>query len=192
MRVRRPSVGLEITAIPPHIPPALLDFSNRVIYSDDSLWSRIKADLRMRENRNHAPETLERSLDSTLESVDNAEELALSVAQRAGFDDDDLMKIGMAVRESMVNAVVHGNRYNAHKKVRLLVTPGPEWFTIRIADEGEGYDPANIPDPLAPENLMRTSGRGIFLIRSFMDEFEMRHREPQGTEVTLVKYVVSK
>ena len=74
----------------------------------------------MRENRNHAPETLERSLDSTLESVDSAEELALSVAQRAGFDEDDLMKIGMAVRESMVNAVVHGNRYNAHKKVRLL------------------------------------------------------------------------
>ncbi|HEX3748668.1 MAG TPA: ATP-binding protein [Bryobacteraceae bacterium] len=146
----------------------------------------------MRENKNHAPETLERSLDSTLESVDSAEELALSVAERAGFDEDDLMKIGMAVRESMVNAVVHGNRYSANKKVRLLVTHSPERFTIRIADEGEGFDVANIPDPLAPENLMRTSGRGIFLIRSFMDEFEMRHREPQGTEVTLVKYVVSK
>jgi len=65
------------------------------------------------------------------------------------------------------------------------VTHSPERFTIRIADEGEGFDAANIPDPLAPENLMRTSGRGIFLIRSFMDEFEMRHREPQGTEVTL-------
>src|SRR5208282_5709870 len=157
-----------------------------------SLGRRIKAVISMRENKNHAPETLERSLDSTLESVDSAEELAVSVAQRAGFDEDDLMKIGMAVRESMVNAVVHGNRYNAHKKVRLLVTHSPERFTIRIADEGEGYDPANIPDPLAPENLMRTSGRGIFLIRSFMDEFEMRHRQPQGTEVTLVKYVVSK
>jgi serine/threonine-protein kinase RsbW len=146
----------------------------------------------MRENRNHAPETLERSLDSTLESVDSAEELATGVAQRAGFDDDDLMKIGMAVRESMVNAVVHGNRYNANKKVRLLVTHGNERFTIRIADEGEGFDFQCLPDPLAPENLMRTSGRGIFLIRSFMDEFEMRRREPQGTEVTLVKYMVSK
>jgi len=115
----------------------------------------------MRDNKNHAPETLERSLDSTLESVDSAEELTLSVAQRAGFDEDDLMKIGMAVRESMVNAVVHGNRYSAHKKVRLLVTHSPERFTIRIADEGEGYDPANIPDPLAPENLMRTSGEAF-------------------------------
>ena len=146
----------------------------------------------MRENRNHAPETVERSLDSTLESVDSAEELALSAAQRAGFDEDDLMKIGMAVRESMVNAVVHGNRYNAHKKVRFAVTHNTERFTIRIADEGEGFDFASLPDPLAPENLMRTSGRGIFLIRSFMDEFEMRPREPQGTEVTLVKYMVSK
>jgi serine/threonine-protein kinase RsbW len=92
----------------------------------------------------------------------------------------------------MVNAVVHGNRYNAHKKVRLLVTHSPERFTICISDEGDGFDFANIPDPLAPENLMRTSGRGIFLIRSFMDEFEVRRREPRGTEVTLVKYVVSK
>ena len=132
------------------------------------------------------------TLDSSLDSVNKIELTAEQVAQRAGFDEDDLMKIGMAVRESMGNAVVHGNRYNAHKKVRLLVTHSPERFTIRIADEGEGYDPANIPDPLAPENLMRTSGRGIFLIRSFMDEFEMRHRDPQGTEVTLVKYVVSK
>ena len=163
-----------------------------VNYSDGSLWLRIKAVLRMRENMNHAPETQERSLESTLDSVDSAEELALAVAQRAGFDDDDLMKIGMAVRESMVNAVVHGNRYNSHKKVQLSVTHSAERFTIRIADEGEGFDFEALPDPLAPENLMRTSGRGIFLIRSFMDEFEMRHREPHGTEVTLVKYVVSK
>jgi len=146
----------------------------------------------MPEHWNHAPETFERQLDSTLESVDSAEELALNAAQRAGFDEDDLMKIGMAVRESMVNAVVHGNRYNAHKKVRLKVTHNRERFTIRIADEGEGFDFNGLPDPLAPENLMRTSGRGIFLIRSFMDEFEMRRRDPQGTEVTLVKYVVSK
>ena len=65
-------------------------------------------------------------------------------------------------------------------------------MTVRIADEGEGFDFESLPDPLAPENLMRTSGRGIFLIRSFMDEFQMRHLEPGGTEVTLVKYVVSK
>jgi serine/threonine-protein kinase RsbW len=146
----------------------------------------------MRDNKHHVPEAVERFLDSTLESVDSAEELALSVAQRAGFDEDDLMKIGMAVRESMVNAVVHGNRYNAHKKVRFSVTHNSDRYTVRISDEGEGFNFETIPDPLAPENIMRTSGRGIFLIRSFMDEFEMRHLDPGGTEVTLVKYLVSK
>jgi serine/threonine-protein kinase RsbW len=146
----------------------------------------------MRENKPHAPETVERFLDSTLESVDNAEQIAVGVAERAGFDEDELMKIGMAVRESMVNAVVHGNRYNAHKKVRFSVDKGAERFTIRIADEGEGFDFESLPDPLAPENLMRTSGRGIFLIRSFMDEFQIRHLDPSGTEVTLIKYMVSK
>jgi serine/threonine-protein kinase RsbW len=150
------------------------------------------ADLRMRENKHDVPETVERLMDSTLDSVDSAEELALGVAQRAGFDDDDLMKIGMAVRESMVNAVVHGNRYNSHKKVRFSVGHNSERLTLRIADEGEGFDFSLIPDPLAPENLMRTSGRGIFLIRSFMDEFEMRHLDLGGTELTLVKYLVSK
>ncbi len=146
----------------------------------------------MRENTRPVRETVERFLDSTLESVDSAEELAVGVAQRAGFAEDDLMKIGMAVRESMVNAVVHGNRYNANKKVRFSVDKNAERFTVRIADQGEGFDFENLPDPLAPQNLMRTSGRGIFLIRSFMDEFQIRHVEPAGTEVTLVKYLVSK
>jgi serine/threonine-protein kinase RsbW len=146
----------------------------------------------MRENSRNVPETVERFLDSTLESVDSAEELALGAARSAGFDDDDLMKIGMAVRESMVNAVVHGNRYNANKRVRLSVASSPELFTIRIADEGEGFEFESLPDPLAPENIMRTSGRGIFLIREFMDEVRIRRLEPRGTEVTLVKYMASK
>jgi serine/threonine-protein kinase RsbW len=146
----------------------------------------------MQENKHRAPEIVERFLESTLESVDHAEELAVGMAQRAGFDEDDLMRIGMAVRESMVNAVVHGNRYNAHKKVRFSVGHNTGRFTVSISDEGEGFDFESLPDPLAPENIMRTSGRGIFLIRSFMDEFQMRHLDPGGTEVTLVKYLVSK
>ncbi len=127
-----------------------------------------------------------------MDSVDNAEELAVGVAQRAGFGEEDLMKIGMAVRESMVNAVVHGNRYSALKKVRFSVARAGQRFTVRIADEGEGFDLDNIPNPLAEENIMRSSGRGIFLIRSFMDEVEMRRLEPAGTELTLVKYLASK
>jgi serine/threonine-protein kinase RsbW len=146
----------------------------------------------MRENMRHVPETVERSLESTLESVDSAEELATHMAERAGLADEDLMKIGMAVRESMVNAVVHGNKYNANKKVRFSVSHAAERLTVRIADQGEGFEPESLPDPLAPENLMRTSGRGIFLIRSFMDEFEIRRSEAGGMEVTLVKYAGSK
>ena len=169
-----------------------LDFDNPVIYSDDYLWPHVRAVLRMREKARHVPETVERFLESTLESVDNAEELAVAVAQRAGFDEDDLMRIGMAVRESLVNAVVHGNRYNANKKVRFSVINSAERFTIRIADEGEGFEYQEVPDPLAPENLMRTSGRGLFLIRSFMDEFQCRRLDSGGTELTLVKFMVSK
>src|SRR5512133_3954243 len=131
----------------------------------------------MRDPSRHVPENRELFLDSTLESVDSAEELAVGAAEKAGFADDDLMKIGMAVRESMVNAVVHGNRYNTNKKVRFSVAHNPERLTVRIADEGEGFDVSSLADPLAPENLMRTSGRGNFLIRSFMDEVDIRRAE---------------
>ena len=148
--------------------------------------------LRMSNQSRHEAETVERFLDSTLESVDHAEDIAVGLAKRAGFGEDDLTKIGMAVRESMVNAVVHGNRYNANKKVRFSVSKHSESLTVRIADEGEGFDFENLPDPCAGENLFRSSGRGIFLIRSFMDEFQIRRLAPGGLEVVLVKRMVSK
>jgi serine/threonine-protein kinase RsbW len=146
----------------------------------------------MRERSRHESETVERSLDSNLESVDHAEEIAVAVAKRAGFDEDELLKIGMAVRESVVNAVVHGNRYNANKKVRFSVVKNSERLTVQVTDEGEGFDYEHLPDPLAPENLLRSSGRGIFLIRSFMDEMLVRRMEPCGMEFTLVKYMAAK
>lgn len=145
----------------------------------------------MRDPSGHETETVERFLDSTLESVDSAEEIAVGMAQRAGFDEDDLLKIGMAVRESVVNAVVHGNRYSAHKKVRFSVAKNSRRFTIRVADEGDGFDYEHLPDPLAPDNLLRSSGRGIFLIRSFVDELEIRRLEPGGMEFILIKYLAA-
>jgi len=146
----------------------------------------------MREDSRSVSETVERFLDSTLESVDSAEEVTAGVAKRAGFEEDEVMKIGLAVRESMVNAVVHGNRYSEHKKVCLAVTHNGTRLTVRITDQGGGFDVDHLPDPLAEDNLLRTSGRGIFLIRSFMDEVRIRRLETGGTEVTLVKYAVSK
>jgi serine/threonine-protein kinase RsbW len=146
----------------------------------------------MRDDTRDVKETVERFLESTLDSVDQAEELASGAALRAGFDEDELMKIGMAIREAMVNAVVHGNRYSQNKRVRFELSLTSDRFTVVIADEGSGFDFAHIPDPLAPENLLRTSGRGIFLMRSFMDSVDLRHLESGGTEVTLVKKVESK
>lgn len=132
--------------------------------------------------------TLELTLESSLESVDTAEEAVVREATEAGFEEDDLHKIGIAVRECMVNAVVHGNRYNARKKVQLKVARDPSRIAISIADEGDGFDPSAVPDPLASENLLRFSGRGVMLMQAFMDEFQVSPREPRGTEVKMVKY----
>ena len=132
--------------------------------------------------------TLEHVLESTLESVDGAEETVLHEAEQLGFDEDDLHKIGISLRECMVNAVVHGNRYNTRKKVHLKVTRTPESLTIVVGDEGDGFDPNAVPDPLAADNLLRGSGRGVMLMQAFMDEFQISKREPQGTEAKMVKY----
>jgi serine/threonine-protein kinase RsbW len=136
-------------------------------------------------------QTVDQVLNSTLDSVDSAEEAVLGAARQLGFDEDDMHRIGMSVRESMVNAVVHGNRYNARKKVRLTISRTPDRLRVVIADEGEGFDMSSLPDPLANENLLRHSGRGLLLIQAFMDEFQIRTLEPKGTEVTMVKYRAS-
>jgi len=128
-----------------------------------------------------------RDFESTLESVDSAEAIISQAAESAGFDEDDLHKIGMAVRECMVNAVVHGNRYSVNKQVHLSVSRKEDLLTIKISDQGEGFDLSNVPDPLAEENLLRHSGRGVFLIRAFMDDVHFRKLLPHGTEVTLIK-----
>lgn len=135
----------------------------------------------------------EHQYQSTLESVDLAEGEILKAAEEAGFDEDDRHRIGMAVRECMVNAVVHGNRYNRNKKVHVQVSydePG-ESFTIRISDEGEGFEMQDVPDPLQDTNLLRHSGRGLFLMGAFMDDMKIRKLSPAGTEVTLVKKLAS-
>lgn len=128
-------------------------------------------------------------LESTLDSVDVAEEAVLRTAGEIGFPEDELHQIGMAIRESMVNAVVHGNRYNARKKVHLSVSRSSDRLTVVIGDEGEGFDLERLPDPLAEENLLKQSGRGLLLIQAFVDEFQVRRRHPAGTEVRMVKYL---
>jgi serine/threonine-protein kinase RsbW len=143
-------------------------------------------------------EVLDHDYPSALESVDVAEVEILNAADQAGFEEDDRHRIGMAVRECMVNAVVHGNRYNRNKKVHVGVSvekfekagekPGKYTrFTIRITDQGEGFEMEQVPDPLHDTNLLRHSGRGLFLMGAFMDDLRVRKLAPVGTEVTLVK-----
>jgi len=135
--------------------------------------------------------TLERvsyTLDSTLESVNKAEQTAEALAAKMPFDDESCHRIAMAVREAAVNAVLHGNAYDPNKKVTVSFENTGDSLVIKIADQGRGLKDEDIPDPLAEENLLKQSGRGIFLIRSFMDEVRIRNLEP-GTEITLVKHI---
>jgi serine/threonine-protein kinase RsbW len=126
-------------------------------------------------------------LESDLKNVEVAEEIARRVSDTAGFDEDDRHKIDMAVHESVINAIWHGNKNDPSKHVRLRFEIYSDRLEIRIWDQGNGYDPSQLPDPLAEENLLNVSGRGIFLIRTFMDEYRVETIAGVGTEVTLVK-----
>ena len=126
------------------------------------------------------------TLDSTLESVNTVEQLVEKFAADSGFPEEERHKISIAVREASVNAVLHGNAYDPTKKVTVGFDTTGESLVISIADQGRGLNPEEIPDPLAPENLLKQSGRGIFLIRTFMDEVRFRTLNP-GTEITLIK-----
>lgn len=127
------------------------------------------------------------TLESTLESVNKAEQAAHDVAVKSGLDEEQIDRIAMAVREATINAVLHGNQYDRSKRVTLAIETTPDTMTVSIRDEGKGLDPSGVPDPLAPENLLKQSGRGIFLIRAFMDEVRFRTMSP-GTEITMIKH----
>lgn len=131
------------------------------------------------------------TLDSVLASVDTVEQTAEQFALQAGFDEDTASQIAMVCREATVNAVVHGNKYDPTKHVNASFELTASALTIQIADQGAGLDPDTCPDPLAPENLLRTSGRGIFLMRALMDEVHFRQLTP-GTQITLAKHRAQK
>jgi len=130
---------------------------------------------------------LDTFLESSLESVDQAEEKVSTIALSIGFPEEEVFRLGMAVREAMVNAVVHGNRYSANKRVHFVIGRSERAIEIKISDEGIGFHPEAQPDPTAQENLLRQSGRGIMLIRAFVDEFVVQPGQPGGTEVILRK-----
>jgi len=123
-----------------------------------------------------------------MESVEEVEAAADQLAVEAGLDEDQRFHIAMAVREAAINAVLHGNDYDPARMIEVTLENTGEDLKISIADEGRGFDPDKVPDPLKEENLLRGTCRGIFLIRSLVDEVHFRQLHP-GTELTLVKHL---
>lgn len=130
---------------------------------------------------------------SAFEMLDFVQVVSDHVTRSVGMDEDASHWISVAIRESVINAIKHGNRNDASKRVFVefeTATPAdvPE-LKIRVRDEGEGFDPELLADPLAPENLLKSSGRGIFLIRNFMDDVQLQRAPEGGMEIRMLKRV---
>lgn len=139
-------------------------------------------------NAESTPETLhDQHLESTLASVDASEEIAKEVAARLGFNEETVYHISYAVREAVVNAVVHGNLYSANKRVHLVMQRLDRWLQVAVEDEGQGFEETGQADPLAEENLLSQSGRGILIIRAFMDEVMIGRAPGGGTRIIMRK-----
>ena len=130
-------------------------------------------------------------LPSSFEWLDLVQLLSDRLSVLAGLDEDAIHWVSVAVRESVINAIKHGNREDRQKHVTvefvLTPRPKPEQFVIRVLDEGEGFEPEEIADPLAPENMLKSSGRGIFFMRSFMDDVAIERRPEGGMMVRMTK-----
>ena len=130
-------------------------------------------------------------LPSAFEWLDLVQLLSDRLSGLAGLDEDATHWVGVAVRESVINAIKHGNRENRQKHVTVEFTltspPKPEELVVQVLDEGEGFDPGQLADPLAPENVLKASGRGIFFMRSFMDDVSVERRAEGGTAVRMRK-----
>lgn len=139
--------------------------------------------------KNSQPRRVDVTLQTKVESIDLGEELARRVAVVAGFEEDDQHRISMSVRESLINAFQHGNQRDAAKHIALSFLLYPNRLVVEVSDEGQGFRLEDVPDPLADESLLRSSGRGLFLIRSFMDECQVESGRNGGARLTIVKYL---
>ena len=126
-------------------------------------------------------------LDSTLEGVDEGENYVRAALQNAQLTEDDRYWVLLAAREVLVNAACHGNSLDPAKKVHLRISNSENEITIEIGDEGDGFEPAQVPDPKMAQNLAKQSGRGLLIARSFLDSITFSRREPRGTLVHMLK-----
>jgi serine/threonine-protein kinase RsbW len=127
---------------------------------------------------------------SAFEMLDFVQVVTEHLGRSVGLDDDARHWVSVAIRESVINAIKHGNRNDATKHVHVDLethSNGQPELSIRVRDEGEGFEPEEVADPLAPENLLKSSGRGIFLIRSFMENVQLRRAPEGGMEIRMTK-----
>lgn len=128
---------------------------------------------------------------SAFEMVDFVQVVSDHMARSVGLDEDSMHWVSVSIRESVINAIKHGNRNDATKRVfvdfEILNTAAVPELSIRVRDQGEGFEPEEVADPLAPENLLKSSGRGIFLIRNFMDDVRLQRAPEGGMEIRMVK-----
>lgn len=132
-------------------------------------------------------ETLELKLPSRIGSVDEAATKACEFATSLGLSDELLFAIDLAVRESVANAVKHGNKFDEAKDVDIRFDNSGEGFEITVQDHGHGFNLDEIPDPTDPANLLKTNGRGILFMRSFMDVVDWSNAPDGGLIVKMVK-----
>jgi len=126
-------------------------------------------------------------LPSHIEAVADAAAAVTDLIRNCGVSEELAFGIEMALREAVTNAMVHGNQEDESKSVEVIFNCHDNELEIEVGDQGEGFDPAKVPDPTNAENLLKTSGRGIFLMRTFMDEIEWRNRPEGGTAVRMTK-----
>jgi serine/threonine-protein kinase RsbW len=135
--------------------------------------------------------TVRLQIHSNFDMVDFVQVVSDRVGQLAGMDDDTVHWIGVAIRESVINAIKHGNREDYGKLVTVEFTfspmTDPRELVVRVLDQGEGFEPDSVADPLAPENILKSSGRGIFFMRSFMDDVSIARRPEGGMMVRMSK-----
>jgi len=129
------------------------------------------------------------TVGSRFENVDLVQAAIDQAIAERGADEDARHWVGLAVREAVANAIKHGNRQNPAKRVEVAVRIVDGFVDIRVEDEGEGFDPDKVRDPLAPENLFKSNGRGIFYMRRFMDEVAYDTADSGGTAVVMRKRI---
>lgn len=132
-------------------------------------------------------ETIELTLPSRIEAIDKAAIAVAKLVTSSGIDEDAAFGLDMAVREALANAVIHGNKLDEAKLVEITVKSSPDSLEVSVHDQGQGFNPDTISDPTKEENILKSSGRGIFFMRNFFDEVDWSISHEGGTTVRMIK-----